>query len=80
MGRPPKKSLNLPVGDKVEYVEFSVRLTNGHFESTLRCPLHDTDEKKRDHVAKWLQLIEMGLKLGVSEMAVNLDDGRAKTE
>lgn len=56
--------------EKPVFLEFSIRLSNGHFESTLKCPLTDSTEQKQKTVERWLQLIQTGLQIGATDMDV----------
>lgn len=47
-------------------IEFSVKVVDGaeaRFDSVLIVPLAQSEEKKREAVEAWLQMIEAGLKL-----------------
>lgn len=42
----------------------SVKLSNGHFESSVEVPLVCTDDEKRAFVDAWLKLMEAGIACG----------------
>jgi hypothetical protein len=78
MKRYDRKPAPEPAAEPEPVVEFSVRLTNGHFESVLRVPLSETEEKKKEAVDKWLRMIQMGIEFGVTEMSADLGMGKDK--
>lgn len=59
--------------DTPVYIEFSVKLSNGDFSSHIRIPFGHTEEQRAAAVAKWLLLMQHGLKHGFEEMHATLD-------
>jgi hypothetical protein len=46
------------------FLTVSMKLSNGHFESSISIPLQSTDEERKRFTDSWLTMMEAGLKCG----------------
>lgn len=69
---PRGRSIHAGLGQVAEVEEesddliLSVKLANGHFESSIRLPLHAADTEKKAFVDAWLDLMQAGIQVGKS--------------
>jgi len=55
--------------DKPEVIILSIRLESGRFNTEVRVPLMgQTPEQVQETMARWLDLTQMAIKIGVTEM------------
>lgn len=54
---------------KIETVTFSIKTSDGHFETHVTIPLSAKPEVRDVAIADWLKLAEVGLSTGVQEMS-----------
>lgn len=50
--------------DTPVFIELTIRLSNGHFSSSLTLPLDATDDERRKFVDAWLAMMDAGIKCG----------------